>query len=342
MGRRRLGAAMAIAMGAAACNGGGGGGGPITIDQLPAREAAVLCDYAARCGLDTTVQEGLLGSAGGDCTSSFTLYFANSVFAQYQLAVARGTLTYDADQAGECLAAFDGLACGSFAGTAPPACEATLVGHVTDGGACTFSQECSATSQCTGASGMTCGMCTHVPQAGESCATTACASALYCDGTHTCVARLVAGSPCDPTMSMCAAGTTCMPAMIGGTTGTCTVPAPNTTTCAGATCAAGQLCAFESGMFTCRPPRIDGTCNAQVFGGSDCAGPTSCDATTMRCVPYPTLGQACTNVCAAPARCVSHLCQPSTIDGQSCGGNDECLSANCVMGTCAAMPLCGH
>jgi hypothetical protein len=340
MDKARLGAALGVFALVTACN---NNAAPIPLDQLAGREAAVLCGYLQRCNLATGFSQ-VTGSAGGDCTSTLTPYFASQVFGQYQLAINAGTLVYHPDQAGQCLAAFDGLACGGFTGAAPPACNATFEGRVMDGGACTLTQECNATSTCTGAAGMTCGMCTHTPQLGEPCPMGTCASAAYCDATHTCTARVAAGGACDTTMaSMCAVGTTCHVAT-GSTMGTCQMPMSMTTTCGSSTmtCAAGQLCVFENSMFTCRAPRTDGTCGQVVSGGSDCTGATSCDTTMMRCVPYPTLGQTCTNVCAAPARCVNHMCQPSTSIGGSCASNDECISGLCSMGTCSAHPLCTH
>ena len=339
MGKARLGTVAIFAVTVAACN--NPNTAPVPFDQLPGRLATSFCGFAARCGLGTTFS----GSAGSDCQTQTTSYFANTTFAQYQLAITRGTLVYHADAAGQCLGAFDTASCSGFGGGGPAACRMTFVGTVADGGACTISSECGSTSACSGGgTGTTCGMCVHVPQINESCAgmgvAATCATGAFCSPMHLCTAQLAAGSPCDRTMaSMCATGLTCMSAMPMGTTGTCATP-PAGTPCGAATCTTGQLCDVTGGMAMCRAPRTDGTCTSSAFGGTDCAAGTTCDSATMRCVPLPTLGQICSTACVGPARCVHQMCQPSIDNGASCTSDDVCVSGHCTMGTCAAPPLC--
>jgi hypothetical protein len=312
----------------------------IPFDQLPAREAAAACSFAARCGSMTWAQS-YTGIAGADCEPTVERFDAASN-ARIQLALSAGTLTYDGNQAAECYAFFDQLTCDGLAAGTPLACSEVFQGRVADGGACTFDAECGAISECIGASGATCGVCTHVPQLGESCAMTPCPEVLFCDDTQVCVSRVGAGSACNTTNSACATPASCIGATTGSTAGTCTVVDTASVACSRLVCPMGQLCTFDGHAASCRAPRTDGTCDPQAFGGSDCSSSTLCDAATMHCAPFPTLGQPCTTACAAPARCVAQMCRASISNGGSCTNDLDCLSAHCATGTCAALPLCTH
>lgn len=311
----------------------------IDFPDLTTRIGASYCNYATRCGSTAVFEQFLLHSSLTNCASQTATYFANTTFAQYQEAIDRGTLVYHADRAATCLAAFDGLSCegGSLSGP-PPGCAETFEGTVADGGACTIGEECRPTSRCTGASGATCGMCTHTPQLGEACPANECAQGAFCR-SGTCVAQIAAGGACDAMVaSSCAGGLSC-------TSGTCVarMPAGMGEPCALAGCQPGLVCAASGTAITCRAPRADGSCQ-RVLSGSDCPSGTTCNATggaDGTCVAYPVLGAACTGVCAAPARCVNMVCQPSGELGVACTGNDECLTGLCDAGVCAPRPLCG-
>lgn len=338
--RNRLAGALVLVAGLAVggCDN-GGGGNDIEFTDLSTRIGGAYCGYASRCGTTAFFEQYLFHSTITDCATQAATYFANTQFAQYQLAIDSGTIVYHGDRAAACLSAFDSLGCGAGGLSGPPAaCAETFEGTVADGGACTINEECSPTSFCNGGgSGTACGMCLHRPQIGESCASIGCASDAWCDA-GTCAALLPAGSTCTASDSSCAAGLAC-------TSGTCATPTPGAAgePCGAAGCQTGLVCALSGTSVTCRAPRTDGTCG-RVLSGSDCAAGTTCTIPSGMsegtCGAYPTLGQACQSACAAPARCVNMLCQPSTELFQPCGGNDECLSGICTGGTCQPDQLC--
>lgn len=329
----------------AGCNN-GGSSSPVGFGDLPQRLGAAYCGFSERCGYEANFEEYLFHSQITDCDAQAAAYFADTTFAQYQLAIDGGTLTYDASAAGACLAVFDTVGCDASAlAGAPAECRRTFQGHVADGGACTLSEECSDTSTCTG-SGTSCGTCVHEPQVGEACTSSgaSCAEGAFC-ASGTCTAQVGVGGACDPSNGdACRNGLACTPNASDPTHGTCTerptVGAGES--CNSATCASGLVCAFTGTSFTCRAPRTDGTCET-VLSGSDCPSGTTCNAMSGMqgsCVAFPTLGSPCTNACAAPARCVNSVCHPATRIGGSCSGDDDCISGNCDAGACAARPLC--
>lgn len=309
----------------------------IEFTDLTTRLGTAYCSYAIRCGTTSFFEQYLLRSTITNCATQTATYFANTTFGQYQLAIDQGTLIYHSDRAAACLASFDALGCGPTALSGPPpACRETFVGAVADGGSCTISEECSATSFCS-ATGTTCGACMHRPQIGESCASLACADDAWCDA-GTCAAFLPAGSACDAAAGSCASGLACTASVC-----TATTPGAAGEACSAAGCQTGLVCAITGTGATCRAPRTDGTCQ-RTATGSDCPAGQTCTVamgmTDGTCGTYPTMGQACTSACQAPARCVNSLCQPSTELFQSCTDNDQCISGICDAGMCQARALC--
>lgn len=344
-GVRVLAWGLALASVSVGCN--NGNGAPVAFGELPGRLGASYCSFASRCGYTALFEQGLFHSSITDCPGQAARYFEDTTFAQYDLAIDRGTIVYHPENAGACLAAFDGIGCGLGAlSGAPPGCRETFEGRVADGGACTLSEECSETSSCTG-SGSSCGMCFHQLQIGESCTSggAACASGSFCTA-GVCTAQVGQGGACDPmTSEACRSGLSCVPNSGDPSHGTCMAPptAGPGEPCAMATCATGLVCAISGTSATCRAPRTDGTCE-YVVSGTDCAVGTVCNATSPgmpgACVPYPVLASPCTTACAAPARCVNMVCQPTRRIGETCASSDECLSSTCTAGVCVARPLC--
>jgi len=314
--------------------------GPSTIEfgDLSGRFGTSYCSYATRCGATAVFETLLLHSTITNCSAQTGTYLANTQFAQYQEAIDRGTLAYDGNRAAQCLAAFDGLSCDPGAiGSQPAACDETFIGMVADGGACTISEECGTHSTCVGA-GASCGMCTHTPQLGEAC-TSSCATNAYCS-MGTCVARVASGGACTATIaSQCAAGLSCQ-AMTCTTTTRAAAGQP----CGNGGCQTGLVCAFTGTATMCRAPRTDGTCQG-LLAGNDCPSGMTCSASlgmTGTCVAYPVLGDPCTNVCAAPGRCVNMVCHRAGELGETCDLGADCISGLCDAGVCSAPPLCAH
>lgn len=319
-----------LALGAVGCN---NGPEPIELGDLTTRIGAAYCDYAARCGTQTALVVGLLHTSVSSCGSQTATYLANTQFARYQEAIDQGTLAYDANQAATCLSSFQSLSCDPTAlSGAPAGCDATFTGLVADGGACSLDEECHSGSTCV-TSGTGCGVCTRTPAIGQPC-TSACARGAYCNG-GTCAAQVAAGGACTAP-GACVVGTSC-------TSGTCQAPTLGAAgmPCGTGGCQTGLVCAFSGAMTMCRAPRTDGTCQG-LLTGSDCPANQICSAGVGMdgtCGPYPLLGDACTTACSAPARCVAHVCHESVQLGETCAGNDDCISGVCD-GTCQAPPLC--
>ena len=96
-------------------------------------------------------------------------------------------------------------------------------------------------------------------------------------------------------------------------------------------------------------------CVAQLGSGATCDPQNNlckndlvCDATTMKCTGLPTDGQACTQACAPPDRCVidqttgTGTCKPLAANGDACQNNFECTSRFCDTTTmkCADQVVC--
>jgi hypothetical protein len=328
-------------------NDGEGAGNPIPFDQFGPRQAAALCAYAARCPDGSAFVSTLLHSTLVDCDAQLALVFAHDT--PRSLAIARGTVVFDANAAGRCIAAIEGLPCGALrSGGVGPACEGIFTGTVADGARCTLSDECGATSYCLGAfNAPVCGRCTHQAQIGEPCSPTGfrnCPAASYCNASDACAAPIPLGGVCDSPSALCAPGLRCV--MTSGsaqvTCGTPPVAAAGQSCTYPATCQPGLVCAPDAtGSPICRPPRSDGTCQPPTYGElGDCAAGTVCDASTMRCAPYPSLGQSCILLCTGPARCIGGVCRSPGPVGMPCTTNADCIEGNCMTGTCAPFALC--
>ena len=204
----------------------------------------------------------------------------------------------------------------------PPTCSAGELTHKTcDGsGGCAIKKESCGGFACDGA----------------ACKTT-CASKADCAGTFECLGGVCAspqplGAACGQNDKACQSGlcrdgvccdsdckNICMTCALAGKKGTCS-PRPDGTACGATTCSG-----TTKTVKTCK----SGACTAVK---SDCS-PFLCDAK----------GTDCLAACAADAQCVagtfcngSKLCQPKKANGLGCGGDNECTSSLCELGTCCA------
>ncbi|GEM_PF-4874484 len=103
----------------------------------------------------------------------------------------------------------------------------------------------------------------------------------------------------------------------------------------GGDCANFSQCAVP---FAC----IEGTCVGPKIGapGDACLEDTVCSLgyyCDSVCRAYKTLGQDCSNnFCEAPLFCGSAKKCEKAVETGSCGNSDECISADCVNGSCQA------
>ncbi|HVU05683.1 MAG TPA: Dickkopf N-terminal cysteine-rich domain-containing protein [Polyangiaceae bacterium] len=320
-GPRRAFRTVATAAFLVACGGttsGGSGGtstGPRTVPPAsgtPVAEADFAREVARQgcAAIAACCQQNRLSADQATCETNLerlvqtqVLYPANSPI-----------VTYDANNAGDCVAQFVQTyqTCGA-AIVKQPACGHVYVGHVPEGASCTKSPECAdpsggnascvdgictvpgATSSTPGALGDPCNatcrtepavtFCSSTlsssgaepPPGAKSCETT---SGLYCDdATYTCAALPALGQPCT---TYCAAGaycdgTRCVAQKASG-------PCPNYTECNSAT-----YCDVTSAEPTCKP---------RLPMGTSCQSSTECQSGACRNSVCGTLAPVDANVCA--------------------------------------------
>lgn len=181
-----------LVLSAAAC----GGSDPISLEDLPARLAAVGCEHVYRC-CDATEQMQQFANFDppptnqAECEATLTALYQS--FLIDQAAIDAGRLGYDSAAAGECLDAAAGAACGGAAPTSSAACDRVFVGKVAVGGACEDDDECAGEATCDGDPGA----CVALPALGAAC-TGSCVTGAYCDfDTSVCLALQANGTACD-------------------------------------------------------------------------------------------------------------------------------------------------
>jgi hypothetical protein len=231
-----------------------------------------------------------------------------------------------------------------------------------DGAACQDDAFCAPPLHCVG------GSCHALAKAGEACAAdAACALGLVCAGSicaarpstpcsdqdlcgnlttcgapRRCVARGLAGAPCDGD-DRCAEGFACDTAA-----GACALAPGSGEACAnGSRCAAGLACDVTAS--TCGPiPASGQPCAIGVLGPFVCAAGLGCNAGT--CGPMPGAGEACTvdNLCAAGLGCdftaTGSICGPLKDTGGSCQTDRTCkpgLYCDLGAGSCAPVRAAG-
>jgi hypothetical protein len=260
-----------------------------------------------------------------------------------------GVAKYDGASAQACADALGSRSCDLTSQSnreIPEACRKVVAGTAKGGATCALDEECVSlicdVQRCTQA------CCTGTCQgdavpafakAGESCETTACDAASYCDRVATtCVALKKAGDSC-------LSGEECdfaLDCLQGGTCGT--LPKLGDS-CMGACRDAGTTCSLAS--HTCVKVGLLG---AACSSSADCSQLYTCD-TSKRCSEGPALGAPCTIAqrcagagafCDAPAGEAAGTCALPKADGATCQRNAECQSHACdpVSRLCVADAVC--
>jgi hypothetical protein len=185
--------------------------GPVPFDDFPAEAARANCQLLFDCCTADEVSgiftPGVTVSTEAECRAYFEMLFRSEATAA-EPGITSGSLLWNADAAGECVAMIDGASCPDvvMGVVAQPisasfdpgsACVMRLGGTTADGASCSADLDC-ASGYCGGDPGSA--TCAQLPTVDEPC-TTRCAEGLGCDvraTTPTCVVRRPDGGTCTP------------------------------------------------------------------------------------------------------------------------------------------------
>ena len=327
----------------------GGCGGPTgnsasTINDFQAGVFRAQCDWQQRCG-------GIGASELQRCYDNYNVVSEGPV--DFAALVAGRRVAFDSGAASRCLDTLQAATCGSFFGGFGSAdCLGAATGLVMPGDACTSDLEC-AGGYCTSLDEGCAGKCVVWPAPGAACTSLeGCGSTASCDGqSHTCKARLPAGSACLASND-CQSGLRCATDAMGmngkcATYGTAGAPcSPGAVACAG-----GFYC--DTASKTCKPQRERG---AACTGLSDCKSGLGCvghlpqmPGSMGTCGPLLDAGQACVPGsvgCPGDMPCdpATRTCKARGTAGASCVSDNDCdLASYCDGATkkCAAWVVYG-
>ena len=244
----------------------------------------------------------------------------------------------------QCITALKSESCADyFAGNIPAACVNT--GTLTDGTACAFAGQCSAT-YCTGLGNAACGTCGAAIASGGDCSNNGtCARGQTCFtstmlGTtkSTCLTESAAGASCSRTQP-CATGLTCVGAINGGmnpTPGTCMAAGAMPGVACDPLVRTGAGCDRSLGLWCNATSK---TCTAITFAANAAACGVGTDGNLTDCT-----GGTCFGSVNGGANPTMGTCKADAADGAACDTTNgpDCINpARCVTpsgstaGTCA-------
>jgi len=327
---------------------GGGQSTPIAIGDFETAYVEAYCAKLVRCGVWEDEQT-CLDVDFGHARSSYTVIPAATA------AVDAGKATYDANAAGDCVAAFASSGCDYASDHDADACAKAFVGLAAIGAACANDQECSSGScsiAYSGPSRCPSGVCVAPPTIGNSCSTgTYCGPNAYCDGT-TCRARGQAGDRCDSGYGQCADDLDCVPDAGFMGPGRCRPEVADGESCVPGggssypvSCVEiGDFCSSESKTCT-RFRRLGESCSQNDIGCSSRSNSPMICGPQQKCILLPATGQPCTGGCSDASYCApSGTCTPYAQNGASCNSSNDCESYFCDtssgQGICAAITVC--
>jgi hypothetical protein len=273
-----------------------GGGGAVAIDDLGPGLERALCREAVACG-----------QAPDEKTCEASVFVdQESSLLTLKAAVARGTVAYDANAAGECLRDVP-TDCAAFHPD-PEACNQVFQGKVPGGGTCVDSLECANE-----------GDCVKPPD---------------CSGLSCCAGSCIAGTGRVPIGGDCSSGARCVAGATCYRGNTCAVPASAGASCfVVSDCQPGLVCEASTCAFA---PKEGEACDPNRT--SPCLSTADyCDTVSLTCKKRKPPGQACTdNDCVGYAPCTSGVCRLLPTAGQPCSDSGTCF-ANLV---CASSGIC--
>jgi len=293
----------------------------------------------------------------GGCVAEERDYWLSAA-EEVQPAVANGRFVYEPSAAQACVEARRNAACDDPRGGFPDECERVFYGTVPPGGECAANLECTGSAVCQGCPGRcvarvgpgeacdaerpceigsrcTDGVCAVLARDGEACDEQAerglhCAGYEVCDRNNPTVAskcrafrRVNPGNICDP-----AAGIVCPDAQAcvaverlgAGLQQRCrerSKPGGKCWSGSQDTCPTGQYCPLS------QSDQLQGVLSAT-------------------CLPLAREGERCYSQygCDAGALCLGAVCVPIKPLGEACLQREECLSDECVGGTCSRPDVC--
>lgn len=324
------------------------------VEDVPAEQAAALCDLFLRCGVAT--DEAL---CAGNLWSTFIItgeFLPN--IASVRAAIERGSVIYHEEHLEACLVDIRETACTrkDFWQIASDAlgssCDQVFEGTLAEGEPCWIREQCVSGSCDAPYCELACceGVCApaRVKAAiGESCAEARCVAGAYCVAT-TCVARQPSGAACAPPEGHsfgdeCIEGTLCD--SNGDGTGTCRpLPALGEPCVQGQCADLGASCDYTMGI--CVEIHAEGeSCDPSGYGV--CGLSLRCDPDRKTCERM-TAGGPCSlgpfgYDCAPGAYCQDFTCEVQKADGAPCESALACQSLHCdpVERVCADAPVCG-
>ncbi len=177
--------------------GGGSGSGSVPLDELGTELTAVSCAQIFECCTAAEIVEDFGFFDEADCVAKLGVLIGQEVQAETEAAVAAGKMTYNADNAAECLALTESASCATYNDDSPSVCDQITTGLVAADAACDDDAEC-VSGYCEGDADQTPGQCKTMPGLGELCPDFTCADGNYCEfaSESSCVAQKADGQSC--------------------------------------------------------------------------------------------------------------------------------------------------
>lgn len=339
------------------------------VEDLREALASAVCDVSAQCSQDPFVAILVeMAQSTGDCTSAL-IEIGFGEFDGLEEAVANGTVTFDADAANTCLEAFRDQC---FAEIPHEACERTFIGNLTEGQVCNLAEECQPGLFCDTIADDICDQtCKPAAATGEPCDSDAqCGGEpgveKICGDDNTCVELVFTtdaalGEPCGDFDGFtrkvtCADGLFCRHENFADD-GVCDEPIAQGQSCQnfddcekGAVCAAGTCRALsiqEDGQ-SCTAQELEPGAPLEICNSLK---GLACAAGTCETAQGGGEGQQCRGdndlflqPCDEGLFCdfEQGTCQSPRDNGETCFGDDECVSDNCGVGSgvCEEIPVC--
>lgn len=255
------------------------------------------CDALAECGTDgdRAFNRALFGYLDdADCLATLTVKVDGRCY-DIDSSLEAGRVAVDRRRLSACKRALDALSCGAYLAASfnpPAACVGPplITGRVELGDECTFDEECVSPGVCSDG-----GVCATLPERGEACLGTRCASGLTCDGT-----------------GKCGGSATCL---------------------RDTECAASEYCDQPGNDFEVMAtmPNLMGTCVAKIAPQAACDDLAACANT---CPTSGTRAEGCmhcakTNGFSSEGYRNPGTCEAAKANGSTCSEGNECLSRNC-------------